>query len=148
MSVIFIQEYTAFNQVVIYQDCHNQLLNTINFILLLNFKESFFNYLNLGEKVANFSEQSSWRFSSAVGAYWKHCMYISFSYHQCPGSQILASFKCFVRSMYQTLLCSLQVEVYSLNSVSFFMIVVFQLLAVSILWLEIFWALFSDWCSC
>ena len=28
-------------------------------MLLLNFKESFFNYLNLGEKVADFSEQSS-----------------------------------------------------------------------------------------
>ena len=31
------------------------ILNTINFILLLNFKESFFNYLKLGEKVADFS---------------------------------------------------------------------------------------------
>ena len=30
-----------------------------NFILLLNAKESFFNYLNLREKVANFSERSS-----------------------------------------------------------------------------------------
>ena len=30
---------------------------------LLNFKESFFNYLNLGEKVAEFSERSSQRFS-------------------------------------------------------------------------------------
>ena len=36
---------------------------------LLNFKESFFNYLNLGEKVADFSEQSSRRFWSAVSAY-------------------------------------------------------------------------------
>ena len=39
---------------------------TINFIL------SFFLYLNLGEKVADFSERSSQFFSSAVGAYWKH----------------------------------------------------------------------------
>ena len=72
-SVIFIQENTAFIQVLIYQDWHNQLLNTINFISLLNFKESFFNYFNLGEKVTSFSERSSRRFSSAVGAYWKHC---------------------------------------------------------------------------
>ena len=34
MSVIFIQENAAFNQVLTYQDWHNQLLNTINFILL------------------------------------------------------------------------------------------------------------------
>ena len=40
----------------------------------LKFKESFFNYLKLGEKVADFSERSSRRFSSAVGAYWKHCL--------------------------------------------------------------------------
>ena len=39
--VIFIQENVAFNQVLTYQDWHNQLLNTMNFILLLNFKESF-----------------------------------------------------------------------------------------------------------
>ena len=71
--MIFIQENAAFNQVLIHQDWHNQLLNTINFILLLNFKESFFNYLNLGGKVANSSEESSQRFWSAVGAYWKHC---------------------------------------------------------------------------
>ena len=32
-----------------------------------NFKESFFNYLNLGGKEADFSERSSRRFSSAVG---------------------------------------------------------------------------------
>ena len=51
---------------------HNDF--TINFSLLLNFKESFLNYLNLGEKVADFSERSSRRFSSAVGAYWKHCI--------------------------------------------------------------------------
>ena len=69
VSVIFIQEKAAFNHVLIYQDWHNQLLNTINLILLLNFKESFFKYLNLGGKVANFSEQSGRRFSSAVGAY-------------------------------------------------------------------------------
>ena len=31
-SVIFIQENAAFIQVLIYQDWHNQLLNTINFI--------------------------------------------------------------------------------------------------------------------
>ena len=49
-SVIFIQENAAFIQVLIYQDWHNQLLNTINFILLLNFKESFLKLLNLGEK--------------------------------------------------------------------------------------------------
>ena len=30
-------------------------------------------YLKLGEKVADFSEPSSRRFLSAVGAYWKHC---------------------------------------------------------------------------
>ena len=42
---------------------------TINFILLLNFKESFFSNFNLGEKVADFSERSSQRCSSAVGAY-------------------------------------------------------------------------------
>ena len=46
---------------------HNDF--TINSISLLNFKESFFNYLNLGGKVADFSEQSSRRFSPAVGAY-------------------------------------------------------------------------------
>ena len=63
--MIFIQENAAFNQVLTYQDWHNQLLNTINFILLLNFKESFFNYLKLGGKVADFSERSSRRFSSA-----------------------------------------------------------------------------------
>ena len=40
---------------------------TIDFILLLNFKESFFNYLNLGEKVADFSERSSRRFSTLFG---------------------------------------------------------------------------------
>ena len=39
------------------------------FILLLNFKESFFNDSNLGEKVTDYSERSSRRFSSAVGAY-------------------------------------------------------------------------------
>ena len=72
-SVIFIQENAAFNHVLTHQDWHNQLLNTINFILLLNFKESFLYNLNLGEKVADFSERSSRRFSSAVGAYWKHC---------------------------------------------------------------------------
>ena len=38
-------------------------------ILVLNFKESFFNDLNLGGKVADFSERSSRRFSSIVGAY-------------------------------------------------------------------------------
>ena len=56
MSVIFIQENAAFNQVLPYQDWHNQLLNT-NFILLINFKESFliYYYLKLGEKVADFS---------------------------------------------------------------------------------------------
>ena len=69
VSVIFIQENAAFNQVLIYQGWHNQLLNTMNFILLLNFKESFFNYLKLGEKVADFSERSSRRFSLAVGTY-------------------------------------------------------------------------------
>ena len=42
--------------------------------LPLNFKESFFNYFNLREKVADFSERSSQHFSSAVGAYWKHCL--------------------------------------------------------------------------
>ena len=62
VSVIFIQETAAFNQVLTYQDWHNQLLKTINFILLLNFKESFFNYLKLGKKVADFSERSSRRF--------------------------------------------------------------------------------------
>ena len=40
--MVFIQENAAFNQVLTYQDWHNQLLNAINFILLLNFKESFF----------------------------------------------------------------------------------------------------------
>ena len=68
-GVIIIQENAAFKQVLIYQDWHNQLLNTINFILLLNFKESFFNYLNLGEKVADFSERSSQCFSSVLGTY-------------------------------------------------------------------------------
>ena len=68
VSVIFIQENAAFNQVLTYQDWHNELLNTINFILLVNFKESFFNYLKLREKVANFSERSSRHFSSAIGA--------------------------------------------------------------------------------
>ena len=72
VSVVFIQENAAFNQVLTHQDWHNQLLNAINFILLLNVKESFFNYLKLGGKVADFSERSSRRFSSAVGAYWKH----------------------------------------------------------------------------
>ena len=38
VSVIFIQENAAFNQVLTYQDWYNQLLNTINFILLLDFK--------------------------------------------------------------------------------------------------------------
>ena len=38
--MIFIQENAAFIQVLIYQNCHNQLLNMIKFILLLNFKES------------------------------------------------------------------------------------------------------------
>ena len=75
MSVIFIQENAAFNQGLTYQDWHNQLLNMINFILLLNFKEFFFNYLKLREKVADFSEWSSQRFQSAVGAYWKHCKF-------------------------------------------------------------------------
>ena len=69
VSVIFIQENAAFNQVLTYQDWHNELLNTINFILLVNFKESFFNYLKLEEKVVNFSERSSRHFSSAIGAY-------------------------------------------------------------------------------
>ena len=69
VSVIFIQENAALNQVLTYQDWHNQLLNTINFIFLLNFKESFFNYLKLGGKVADFSERSSRHFSLAVGAY-------------------------------------------------------------------------------
>ena len=41
--------------------------------LLLNFKESFFNYLNLGEKVAD------WRFSLAVSAYWKHSIEVTVS---------------------------------------------------------------------
>ena len=36
--------------------------------LPLNFKEYFFNYFNLREKVADFYEQSSRRFSLAVGA--------------------------------------------------------------------------------
>ena len=62
VSVVFIQENAAFNQVLTYQDWHNQLLNAINFILLLNLKESFFNYLKLGGKVADFSERSSRRF--------------------------------------------------------------------------------------
>ena len=53
VSVVFIQENAAFNQVLTYQDWHNQLLNAINFILLLNFKESFFNYLKLEGKVAD-----------------------------------------------------------------------------------------------
>ena len=69
VSVIFIQENVAFNQVLTYQDWHNQLFNTMNFILLLNFKESSLNYLKLGVKIADFSERSSRRFSSAVGAY-------------------------------------------------------------------------------
>ena len=43
--------------------------------LPLNFKESFFNYFNLREKVADFSEWSSQRFLSAVGVYWKHCLW-------------------------------------------------------------------------
>ena len=46
---------------------HNDF--TINFFLPLNFKEYFFNYFNLREKVADFYEQSSRRFSLAVGAY-------------------------------------------------------------------------------
>ena len=41
----------------------------VDFYFAINFKESFFNYLNLEEKVADFSERSSQRFSSAVGAY-------------------------------------------------------------------------------
>ena len=53
VSVVFIQENAAFNQVLTYQDWHNQLLNAINFILLLNFKESFFNYPKLEGKVAD-----------------------------------------------------------------------------------------------
>ena len=69
VSVIFIQGNADFNQVLTYQDWHNQLPNTNNFILLLNFKESFFNYLKLGGKVADFSERSSRRFSSPVGTY-------------------------------------------------------------------------------
>ena len=77
VSVIFIQENAAFNQVLTYQDWRNQLLNTIDFILLPNFKESFFNYLKLGQKVADFSERSSRRFSLAVGTYWKHCIYVN-----------------------------------------------------------------------
>ena len=75
--MIFIQENAAFSQVLIHQDWHDQFLNTINFILLLNFKESFINYLILGAKVADFSERSSRRFSAAVGAYWKHWFNIS-----------------------------------------------------------------------
>ena len=51
---------------------------------LLNFKESFSNYLNLVEKVVDFAEQSSWSFSSAVGAYWKHWWSI-FSHNRCYG---------------------------------------------------------------
>ena len=78
MSMIFIQENAAFNQVLTYQDWHNQLLNTINFILLLNFKESFFNYLKLAGKVADFSQRSSRSFSLAVDAYWKHCNKINY----------------------------------------------------------------------
>ena len=54
MSVVFIQENGTLNQVLTYQDWRNQPLNAINFILLLNFKESFFNYLKLGGKVADF----------------------------------------------------------------------------------------------
>ena len=69
VSVVFIQENAAFNQVLSYQDWHNQPLNAINFILLLDFKESFFNYLKLGGKVADFSVRSSQRFLLAVGAY-------------------------------------------------------------------------------
>ena len=46
---------------------HNDFI--VNFILLHNFKEAFFHCLNLGEKVENFSEQSSRRFSSTVSAY-------------------------------------------------------------------------------
>ena len=69
VSAIFIQENAAFNQVSTYQDWHNQLLNRTNFILLLNFKESFFNCLKSGGKVADFPERSSRCFSSAVGAY-------------------------------------------------------------------------------
>jgi len=38
--------------------------------------ESSFNYFNLGIKVADFSQQKSWRFLSAVGAYWKHWLCI------------------------------------------------------------------------
>jgi len=34
-------------------------------------KQSSFNYFNSGQKVADFSERNSRRFSSAVGAYWK-----------------------------------------------------------------------------
>ena len=46
--MIFIQENAAFIQVLIYQDWHNQLLDMIYSILLLNSKESFLNYFNLG----------------------------------------------------------------------------------------------------
>ena len=46
---------------------HNDF--TVNVILLHNFKESFFHYLNLGEKVADFSERSSRCFLSTDGAY-------------------------------------------------------------------------------
>ena len=46
---------------------HNDF--TVNFILLHNFKESFFHYLNLGKKVADFSERSSRGFLSTVGGY-------------------------------------------------------------------------------
>ena len=49
--------------------------------LPLNFKEYFFNYFNLREKVADFSVRSSRRFSSAVGAYWKHCQQLRISAH-------------------------------------------------------------------
>ena len=54
------------------RDLH-ETLRVVNSILQvklpLNFKESFFKYLNLGEQVADFSERSSQHFSSAVGAY-------------------------------------------------------------------------------
>ena len=51
---------------------HNDFI--VNSILLHNFKESFFHYLNLGEQLAIFSGRSSRRFSSTVSAYWKSCM--------------------------------------------------------------------------
>ena len=48
----------------------------ILFYYLISKNLSLINYLNLGEKVADFPERSSHCFSWAVGTYWKHCRWV------------------------------------------------------------------------